>query len=134
MAYYSQTDSQTERINQEIRTFLQYYMNYQQDNWIDWLAAVKFQYNDKKHVATVRTSFELNFGRHLWKEDLVVQTKIPQVKEFLVEMKKSWEQATKAMEEAQKVMKKHFDKKKRNPQGLKVRDNMWLENKNIHLN
>jgi len=24
--------------------------------------------------------------------------------------------------------------KKRNPQGLKVRDNMWLENKNIHSN
>jgi len=29
-AYYSQTDGQIERINQEIGTFLQYYMNYQQ--------------------------------------------------------------------------------------------------------
>ena len=35
MAYYPQTDSQTERINQEIGTFLQHYMNYQQDNWTD---------------------------------------------------------------------------------------------------
>jgi len=41
---------------------------------------------------------------------------------------------TKAMEEAQKNMKKQFDKKRRNPQGLKVGDNMWLENKNIQLN
>ena len=49
-------------------------------------------------------------------------------------MKKSWEQATKAIEEAQKIMKKQFDKKKWNTQELKVRDNMWLENKNIHLN
>ena len=32
------------------------------------------------------------------------------------------------------MIKKQFDKKRRNPQGLKVRDNMWLENKNIHLN
>jgi len=31
-------------------------------------------------------------------------------------------------------MKKQFDKKRRNPQGLKVSDNMWLENKNIQLN
>ena len=31
-AYYPQTDGQTERINQEIGTFLQYYVNYQQDN------------------------------------------------------------------------------------------------------
>jgi len=56
----------------------------------------------------------------------VVQTEIPQVEEFLIGMKKSWEQATKVMEEAQKVMKKQFDKKRQNPQGLKVGDNMWL--------
>ena len=38
------------------------------------------------------------------------------------------------MEEAQKTMKRQFDKRRRNPQGLKVSDNMWLENKNIHSN
>jgi len=31
-------------------------------------------------------------------------------------------------------MKKQFDKKRRNPQGLKVGDHVWLENKNIHSN
>jgi len=31
-------------------------------------------------------------------------------------------------------MKKQFDKKRWNPQGLKVGNNMWLENKNIHSN
>ena len=77
MAYHSQTDSQAERINQEIETFLWYYMNYQQDNWIDWLAIAEFQYNNKKYVTTGRTPFELNFGRHLWKEDLIVQMGIP---------------------------------------------------------
>jgi len=38
------------------------------------------------------------------------------------------------MKAAQETMKKQFDKKQRNLQGLKVGDNMWLENKNIHLN
>ena len=76
-AYHSQTDGQTERINQEIGTFLQHYMNYQQDNWTDQLAAAEFQYNDKKHVVMGRISFELNFGRYPWKEDLMVQMGIP---------------------------------------------------------
>ena len=31
-------------------------------------------------------------------------------------------------------MKRQFNKKRRNPQGLKVEDNVWLENKNIQLN
>ena len=31
-------------------------------------------------------------------------------------------------------MRKQFDKKRKNPQGLKVSNNVWLENKNIHLN
>jgi len=63
-AYHPQTDGQTERINQEIGTFLRHYVNYQQDNWTDWLAVTEFQYNDKKHAAMGRTPFELNFGRH----------------------------------------------------------------------
>ena len=85
-AYHPQTDGQMERINQEIGIFLWYYVNYQQDNWTDWLATVEFQYNNKKHVATGRIPFELNFGRHQWKGDLVVQTEIPRVEEFLIEI------------------------------------------------
>ena len=109
-------------------------MNYQQDNWTDWLAAAEFQYNNKKYTTTGRIPFELNFRRHPWKGDLIVQTEIPRVEEFLIRIQKSWEQVTKAMEEAQKSIKKQFDKKRRNPQGLKVNNNVWLENKNIQSN
>ena len=69
-------------------------MNYQLDNWTDWLAIAEFQYNDKKHVAMGRTLFKLNFGRHSWKENLMVQ----------IGIQKSWEQVAKAIEEAQKSM------------------------------
>jgi len=71
---------------------------------MEWIVAVEFQYNDKKHAAIKRTLFELNFGRHSWKGDLKVQLEIPRVGEFFAEIQKSWEQATKAMEEAQKNM------------------------------
>ena len=75
-------------------------MNYQQDNWTDWSATTEFQYNDKKHVAIERTPFELNFGRHPWKGDLMVQIGVPQVEEFLIGIQKSWKQVAKVMEEA----------------------------------
>ena len=39
-----------------------------------------------------------------------------------------------AIEEAQKNIKQQFDKKRRNPQELKVNNHVWLENKNIQLN
>jgi len=89
MVYYPQIDGQTERINQEIGMFLQHYVNYQQDDWTDWLATAEFSYNDKKHAATGKTLFKLNFGRHSWKEDLMVQTGIPQVEEFMKHLQKS---------------------------------------------
>ena len=40
----------------------------------------------------------------------------------------------KSMEAAQEIIKKEFNKKWRNLQGLKVGNNVWLENKNIHSN
>jgi len=48
----------------------------------------------------------------------------PRVEEFLAGLQKSWEQAMKSMEEAQKNMKRQFDKKRQNSQGLKIGDNM----------
>ena len=132
--YHLQIDGQMEQINQEIGTFLRHYVNYQQDNWIEWLAAVEFQYNDKKHMATECTPFELNFGQHLWKGDLTVQTEFPKLEEFLIGLQKSWKEATKAMDMAKKMMKRQFDKKRQNTQGLKEGDDIWLEAKNIHSN
>ena len=110
--YHPQMDSQMERINQKIGTFLWHYVNYQQNNWTEWLAIAESQYNDKKHVATRKTLFKLNFERYPWKGDLVVQLEIPRVEKFLAGIHKSWEQTTKTMEEAQKNIKRQFNRKR----------------------
>jgi len=59
---------------------------------------------------------------------------IPRLEEFLIKLQRSWEETKKYIEEAQENMKWQYNKKRRNPQGLKVGDNIWLEDKNIHLN
>ena len=53
-AYHPQIDRQTEQINQKMGTFLRHYVNYQQNNWTEWLIAAEYQYNNKSVVATTR--------------------------------------------------------------------------------
>jgi len=95
---------------------------------------VEFQYNDKKHAAIGYILFELNFGRHSWKRNLSVNIELPKLEDFLEGLQRSWEVAKKLIEVAKKVMKKLFDRKRRNPQELKVGDNIWLKAKNIQSN
>ena len=42
MAFYSQTDEQMERTNQELKQYLIMYIDYRQSNWSEWLATLYF--------------------------------------------------------------------------------------------
>jgi len=85
-AYHPQTDGQTERINQEVKVFLRHYINYRQDDWTKWLAIAELQYNDKEHAATGYSLFYVNYGRHPWKENLIVEMEIPSLENLLKKM------------------------------------------------
>ncbi|SRR5258708_1274550 len=64
-SYHPQTDGQIEHVNQEIEAYLQVFVSHQQDDWADWILLVEFVYNNKVHVATHQTPFELNARQHL---------------------------------------------------------------------
>jgi len=85
---------------------------------MEWLLAVEFQHNDKKHSAIGCIPFELKLGQ-LWKGDLTIETKLPKLKTFLEELWRSWKIAKTLIEKANEAMKKQFNKKRQNPQGLK---------------
>ena len=84
--YHPQTDSQIERINQEVKAFLRYYVNYQQDDQTEQLSVVEFQYNDKKHLAIGYILFQLKFG---WKGDLRIEIELLKLETFLQKLKNS---------------------------------------------
>jgi len=63
-----------------------------------------------------------------------VKIELPKLESFLQELQESWEAAKKLIEMAKKAVKKQFDKKRRNPQELKVGNNVRLKAKNIHSN
>ena len=41
-----------EWLNQMLEQYLHYYMNYEQNNWVQHLATAKFSYNSTKYAAT----------------------------------------------------------------------------------
>jgi len=61
-AYYSQTDGQTERINQELEQYLRVFIDHRQEQWLDWLGMVEFAYNNKIYAATKILPFKANYG------------------------------------------------------------------------
>jgi len=63
-AYHSETDGQTERVNQILEQYLQVYVNYQQDDWVNLLPLAEFAYNNTLHSATMVTPFFANKGFH----------------------------------------------------------------------
>jgi len=63
-AYHPQTDGQTERLNQILEQYLRIYINYQQDDWVEWLPLSEFAYNNSPHSGTGITPFFTNKGFH----------------------------------------------------------------------
>ena len=134
IAYHPQTDDQMERINQEVKVFLRHYINHRQDNWTKWLAIAEFQYNDKEHAATGHSLFYVNYGRHPWKGNLTVETEIPSLEDLLKKMETTREKAKTAIERTKKTIKRQYDKRTHQSQGLKTEEQVWLEVRNIQTN
>ena len=64
MAYHPETDGQMEMVNQILEQYLQVYINYQQDNWVNLLPLAEFAYNNTSHSVTMFTPFFTNKGFH----------------------------------------------------------------------
>ena len=63
-AYHPQTDGQTERVNQELETYLRFYVTYMQDDWIQYLPIAEFARNNTIHSSIKVTPFFANYGYH----------------------------------------------------------------------
>ena len=58
--YHPEADGQTEQVNQTLKQYLQYYISYQQDNWVTLLPLAKFAYNNSPSKTTGVSPFFTN--------------------------------------------------------------------------
>ena len=58
IVFYSQTDGQTERVNQELKQYLRMFIDHRQEQWSNWLETAEFTYNNKVHSSTKMLPFK----------------------------------------------------------------------------
>jgi len=69
-AYHSQTNEQSEQMNQTVEMYLRHYVNRNQNNWVQLLLTAQFAYNNTQNKTTEETSFWVNYEYNLkvWQE------------------------------------------------------------------
>jgi transposase InsO family protein len=61
-AFHPEIDSQTERVNSSIKQYLQMFMNYHQDDWVDWFPLTEFASNNIVSKTIGVSPFFTNYG------------------------------------------------------------------------
>jgi len=114
IAWYPQTDGQTERVNQELNQFLRLFVNERQDNWYDLLLIAEFQHNNHVHSATQQPLFLLDTGRipRMGFEPSQVPSGLETVNEFTERMKSATEEAKSAICKAQEDMMWYYNRRR----------------------
>ena len=131
-AYHPETDSQTERTNQELEQYLRIYVNHRQNNWAEWLAIAEFAFNNKVHTATKTSPFQVNYGREPRMDfDIRKKGKNEKVEEFVKEMKERHEEARAALVKSQEEMKRQADRSRKEAEEYRVGDKVLISTKDF---
>ena len=86
-AFHPWTDGQSERTNQSLEQYLQFYVNDRQDNWADLLPMAEFAHNTWQNESTRKSPFELLMGFRLSAEWAPTLSSFPQVTLRLEQLK-----------------------------------------------
>jgi RNase H-like domain found in reverse transcriptase/Integrase zinc binding domain/Chromo (CHRromatin Organisation MOdifier) domain/Integrase core domain len=132
-AYHPITDGQTERMNQEIETYLRFYANHDQSNWSQYLPLAEFTYNDHRSSSTGFSPFYLTNGRHPTKgfELAEYSSDNDSATEFATRLKEVSEVAKDNLRHTQEVMKNSYNKHKKAANVYQKGDKVWLDAMNL---
>ena len=91
MSFHSQTNEQTEQMNQELEQYLRLFIDYRQKDQPEWLVLAEFVVNN---LVTKVSPFMANYSRELRiRADIRKKRKIEKTMKFAETMKKVQEKA-----------------------------------------
>jgi len=128
-AYHPQTDGTTERVNQEIETYLAIYCSSHLETWTKSLTMLEFTHNNRRHADRQKTPFELMFGDSpVAIPTSFEHTKFPTIEEKMKRLLADREEALAAHELARRRM---ADRKKDTFTPFTKGDKVWLDTRNM---
>ena len=110
------------------------YINHRQNNWAEWLAIAEFAFNNKIHMATKSSLFQVNYRRELRMGfDIRKKGKNEKAEEFAREIKERHEEARAALVKAQEEMKRQADRSRKEAEEYRVEDRVLISTKNFSM-
>ena len=132
MAFHSQTDEQTERVNQELEQYLRMFIDHRQEQWLDWLETAEFAYNNKVHSSTQMLPFKANYRQDpRMGFEIRRKGKYKRAEKFMIKIREIQEEAKAALGKVQEEMKKYIDRKRAEVNEYKVGDLVMLSTKDL---
>jgi len=137
-AFHPETDGQTERMNTEMERYLRAYINYLQDDWVQWLCMAEFAANALPSTATTVSPFFANREfepRMSFDATGLLEHGFPRSgpgnQDLPTKMKDIWEFLQDQLTLSQTRMEDFANRKRKQPPRYRVGDRVWLSTKNI---
>ena len=83
-AYHPETDGSTERMNQELETYIRTFIDYAQNDWYDLLSSAQIAINGRDAASTGVSPFFLQHGYHINPLNLQEEIEPTTVRELLI--------------------------------------------------
>lgn len=141
IAFYPQTDSETERQNSALEQYLRSYVNYQQDNWASLLPLADFAYNTAQHSSTGKAPFQVIYGTipqsdMLTAEEVAKYSAISgtttEAEQLTENLRSTRAEVHRALTKSQEYQANHYNKSHRDV-SYNVGQLIWLKVKNITM-
>uniref|UniRef100_A0A0W0F4H4 RNA-directed DNA polymerase n=1 Tax=Moniliophthora roreri TaxID=221103 RepID=A0A0W0F4H4_MONRR len=132
-AYHSQTDGQTERVNQELEEYLWLFVLHHQDDWDEFLPLAEFSYNNHIHSSTQQTPFMLDTGCNpqMGFEPNQPPSEAESVNQFKQKMQAGLEEAKAALDKAKQEYTQYYNRCRVPAPEFKPGDKVWLDASDI---
>ena len=131
-AYHPETDGQTERVNQEAIIILRHYVSSLRLNWKDKLDSVQIALNNRLNQATQQSAFQVMLGYNPIFKDIGRNVK-RHSSNWIQELNENRQRASRAMKDAQLIMKQSHDRKRGKLPSYQEGEKVWLETTNLNI-